>query len=148
MCLRHPQTIPPSPQLSPSPPPWKIVFQETGPWCQKGCSVQLNESIVLSLMWGTYRLHFQVCKFWKWLLRLDNSLTWCVCVSHWVVSDSATPWTAVRKAPLSMGYSRQEYWSGLPLLQGISSTQGSNPGLLHYGRFFPVWATRKASLPW
>ena len=26
----------------------------------------------------------------------------------------ATPWTVARKAPLSMGFSRQEYWSGLP----------------------------------
>ena len=26
-----------------------------------------------------------------------------------------TPWTVSRKAPLSMGFSRQEYWSGLPL---------------------------------
>ena len=26
----------------------------------------------------------------------------------------ATPWTAARQAPLSMGFSRQEYWSGLP----------------------------------
>ena len=31
-----------------------------------------------------------------------------------VVSDSAAPWTAARQAPLSMGFSRQEYWSGLP----------------------------------
>ena len=28
----------------------------------------------------------------------------------------ATPWTAVYQAPPSMGFSRQEYWSGLPLL--------------------------------
>ena len=27
----------------------------------------------------------------------------------------ATPWTAAYQAPLSMGFSRQEYWSGLPL---------------------------------
>ena len=27
----------------------------------------------------------------------------------------ATPWTAAHQAPPSMGYSRQEYWSGLPL---------------------------------
>ena len=26
----------------------------------------------------------------------------------------ATPWTAARQAPLSMGFPRQEYWSGLP----------------------------------
>ena len=31
-----------------------------------------------------------------------------------VVSDFATPWTAARQAPLSVGFSRQEYWSALP----------------------------------
>ena len=31
-----------------------------------------------------------------------------------VVSDSATPWTVAHQAPLSKGFSRQEYWSGLP----------------------------------
>ena len=39
---------------------------------------------------------------------------YCVCVSHSVMSDSATPWTVASQAPLSMGFSRQEYWSGLP----------------------------------
>ena len=34
--------------------------------------------------------------------------------AHSVVSDSVTPWTVARQAPLSMGFSRQEYWSGLP----------------------------------
>ena len=28
----------------------------------------------------------------------------------------AIPWTVACKAPLSMGFSRQEYWSGLPFL--------------------------------
>ena len=31
-----------------------------------------------------------------------------------VISDSATLRTVARQAPLSMGFSRQEYWSGLP----------------------------------
>ena len=26
----------------------------------------------------------------------------------------ATPWTAAHQAPLSLGFSRQEHWSGLP----------------------------------
>ena len=30
------------------------------------------------------------------------------------MSDSAIPWTVVYQASLSMGFSRQEYWSGLP----------------------------------
>ena len=40
----------------------------------------------------------------------------CVCLlgrfSH--VRLFATPWTVARQAPLSLGCSRQEYWSGLP----------------------------------
>ena len=44
-----------------------------------------------------------------------------------------TPWTVARQAPLSTGFSRQEYWMGChALLQGIFPTQGSNPGLLHH----------------
>ena len=35
----------------------------------------------------------------------------CVCS---VVSDSVTPWTVAYQVPPSMGFSRQEYWSGLP----------------------------------
>ena len=39
----------------------------------------------------------------------------------------ATLWTVAYRAPPSMGFSRQEYWSGLPfLLQRIFLTQGLN----------------------
>ena len=41
-----------------------------------------------------------------------------------------TLWTVVSQAPLSMGFSRKEYWSGLPFLQGIFLTQGTNLCLL------------------
>ena len=34
--------------------------------------------------------------------------------SHSVVSDSVIPWTVACQAPLSMVFSRQEYWNGLP----------------------------------
>ena len=52
---------------------------------------------------------------------------------HYVVSDSFNP---VDCSPpgfsSSMGFPRQEYWSGLHFLpQGLFQTQGSNPGLLH-----------------
>ena len=30
-----------------------------------------------------------------------------------VMSYSVTPWTVAHQAPLSMGFSKQEYWSGL-----------------------------------
>ena len=35
-------------------------------------------------------------------------------VGRLVMSDSATPWTVACQAPLSMEFSKQEYWSGLP----------------------------------
>ena len=38
----------------------------------------------------------------------------------------ATPWTVARQAPLSMGFSRQEYWSGLPF---PSPRDLPNPGI-------------------
>ena len=43
---------------------------------------------------------------WKWKLKM-KSLS---CIRLW-----ATPWTAAYQALLSMGFSRQEYWSGVPL---------------------------------
>ena len=43
---------------------------------------------------------------WKWKVKVKS-------FSH--VRPSATPWTAAFQAPLSMGFSRQEYWSGVPL---------------------------------
>ena len=43
------------------------------------------------------------------------------------MSDSfETPWTADRQAPLSMGFPKQEYWSGLPF---PSPGDLPNPGI-------------------
>ena len=43
---------------------------------------------------------------WKWKVKVKS-------LSR--VRLLATPWTAAHQAPLSMGFSRQEYWSGVPL---------------------------------
>ena len=43
---------------------------------------------------------------WKWKVKVKS-------LSH--VRLFATPWTAAHQVPPSMGFSRQEYWSGLPL---------------------------------
>ena len=52
-------------------------------------------------------------------------------VTHACVQLFAIPWTVACQAPPSTGFSRQEYWNGLPfLLQSIFPTQGSNPCLL------------------
>ena len=50
------------------------------------------------------------------LTDLENKLGF----SHSVVSDSAaTPYIVARQDPLSMGFPRQEYWSGLPFPSSI-----------------------------
>ena len=41
----------------------------------------------------------------------------------------ATSWTAAYQAPRSMGFARQEYWSGLPLPSPCNAVSGSIPGL-------------------
>ena len=50
--------------------------------------------------------------------KLRGTYGMCVLVvlmlSHSVMSDSVTPWTVARQAPLSIGFLRQEYWNGLP----------------------------------
>ena len=58
-----------------------------------------------------------------------------------VVSSSATPWTVACQAPLSMEFSKQEYWSGLPFpppgdspYSGIKPAYHAPPVLA--GRFF------------
>ena len=43
---------------------------------------------------------------WKWKVKVKS-------LSH--VRPSVSPWTAAFQAPPSMGFSRQEYWSGVPL---------------------------------
>ena len=43
---------------------------------------------------------------WKWKVKVK---------SHSRVRLLSTPWTAAYQAPPSMGFSRQEYWSGVPL---------------------------------
>ena len=67
------------------------------------------------------------------------------------VQLSVTPWTAAHHAPLSMGFSRQEYWSGLPCLApGDLPNPGIKPGLLTSptlaGRFFTTSITWEALL--
>ena len=43
------------------------------------------------------------------------------------VRPFATPWTAAHQAPLSMGFFRQEHWSGLPSPPGDVTDPGIDP---------------------
>ena len=85
-----------------------------------------------------------------------ESLCVCVCVCVCVravtsvASSSVTLWAVVFQSSLSTGFSRQEYWSGLPssLLQGIFPIQGSNPHLLHLLRLLSLLHCRQILYRW
>ena len=55
------------------------------------------------------------------------------------MSDSVTPWTVALQAPLSMGFPRQEYWSGLPF---PSPGDLPDPGIEPESLVFPALAGR------
>ena len=65
---------------------------------------------------------------WKWKVKVKS-------VSR--ARLSATPWTATYQAPPSMGFSRQEYWSGVPL---------PSPKLLHIWPVLPWFITCRTLL--
>ena len=55
-----------------------------------------------------------------------NSIVFVCAKSFQSCPNFATPWTVARQAPLSMGFSKQEHWTGLPFL---SPGDLSNPGI-------------------
>ena len=68
---------------------------------------------------------------------------WCVCVC--AQSLQLCPTLCKPMDPLPMGFSRQEYWSGLPCPSpGDLPHQGSNLHLLHDRQILYRWATREA----
>ena len=57
-----------------------------------------------------------------WFLRVQSVLRCMLLLSYFSrVRLFATPWTAAYQAPPSMGFSRQEYWSGVPFLWTFNS---------------------------
>ena len=85
------------------------------------------------------------------LLLLFRSYWESCCYSLSRIRLFATPWTVARQSPLSLGFPRQGYWSGLPFPPsgnlpdpGIEPVPPSSPALT--GRFFTIWATREDPL--
>ena len=60
---------------------------------------------------------------WKWKVKVKS-------LSH--VRLLATPWTAAHQAPPSMGFSRQEYWSGVPLPSPLRKTHKNHSEFVKY----------------
>ena len=99
-----------------------------------------------------------VCRAWivtsgcpEKALLLDESLVLCHAQSFNRAGLFCDPWTVAHLAPLSMGFSRQEYWSGLPfpppgdlLNTGIKPVSLISPASA--GRFFTTEPPGKSLL--
>ena len=67
----------------------------------------------------------------KWIKKCGTYIQWCVGGGGLVTKlrpPLVTPWATAHQAPLSMGFSRQEHWSGLPFPSGDLLDQGIEPG--------------------
>ena len=97
----------------------KFISHKSGVWEGKDGGVGRSD-----IWWKLERACFLVQKGspscyaitrWKGWERSLGSLLWVCVPSSSAVSDSfVTSWTVAHQAPLSMEFSRQEYWSGLP----------------------------------
>ena len=73
-------------------------------------------------------------KAWKWKVKVKS-------LSH---VQLVTPWTAAYQAPPSMGFSRQEYWSGVPSPSPLQLTGRPCAGFFWFCGFelkVSVWLT-------
>ena len=102
--------------------------------CPTLCNPRRRQTTRLPRPWDSPGKNTGVgCHFllhaWKWKVKVKS-------FSH--VQLSVTPWTAPHQAPPSMGFSRQEYWSGVPLPSPGDlpdpGTEPRSPALA--GRFF------------
>ena len=113
-----------------------VLFAFSFPFCQLDARNSNNlgwgsatwaQGLSMKFYWNTatlIRLHMAYSSFSattrSWVdcnrnraINLKYLLCVCVCVFRHV-RLFATPWTTACQFPLSMGFSRQEYWSGLP----------------------------------
>ena len=110
--------------------------------------IVLEEMFISLLNWG--KMSQRLSQIWK----IDQNTPGRVNISflkNWKFLSHVwlfvTPWTVAHQAPLSMEFSRQEYWSGLPCLSpGDLPHPGVEPVFLAFptlaGRFFTTSATK------
>ena len=75
---------------------------------------------------------------WKWKVKVKSlSRVWLL----------ATPWTAAHQAPPSMGFSRQEYWSGVPLPSPSYDLDLPKPAVI-WIYLNQLWSRSKPAVIW
>ena len=152
---------------------WERICLQCGrpgfnPWVGK--SPWRRESLLTPVFWlgelyglygmGSQRVGHNWAIFTSFKTKPENCIfSYCILNYYQILNMSpcyclvaksclfATPWTVACQAPLSMGFPRQENWSGFPvLLQGIFPTQGLNLRLLLGRQILYDWATWEAPL--
>ena len=120
-----------------------------GSACYKLCCIPQRTAEILTLV--PVNVTWFGKKVFAGVIELTWGRIWQACVLSWFscVQLFVTPWNGARQAPLSMGFSRQEYWNGLPCPSPgeIFLTQGSNQcllNLLHCRWILYHGATREA----
>ena len=112
---------------------WKVICNTPGAWFLTKAEGR----------WPTRWFETENCK----MPRVHARVCVCVCQSLSCVWLFVTPWTVAHQAALSVGFSRQEYWSGLLFSSpGIFPTQGLNPGLLDCRRV--LYCLSHCGSPW
>ena len=125
---------------------WALVY----PFCHS--EILLNKALFGKNM---FRHLLDICQFS--FPGMSPTVSFPLYSKCWVLSCFspvqlfATPWTTAHQALLSLGYSGQEYWSGLPYLPpgdlpnpGIEFTSLTSPALA--GEFFTISTTSKGTL--
>ena len=109
-------------------------------WCRQLCSVPCDN------LWWRRMYTKNICEYMCVCVCTFNIIIiflWaCVLNCFSCVQLFATPWTVACQAPLSMGFSRQKYWRGLPY---PSPGDLPNPGIEPASLKYPALA--EGSLP-
>ena len=77
-------------------------------------------------------------------VKLQFNLCACVRCRFSPVQLFETPWTVAHQVPLSVGFSRQEHWSGLPC---PPPGDLPDPGIQPESPVSPAWAGRPPQVP-
>ena len=116
--------------------PWIVQSQNVVPVCMRFILLLGNKTWALSYYFPVRDYKLQKWEgfyflWWSWNVLVLVSQS-CVKVKVKLLSRVqlfATPWTETYQAPQSMGFSRQEYWSGLPFPSpGDLPNPGIEPG--------------------
>ena len=119
-----------------------------------GCDYRLTALFACCVAWGGGSIHLPMTlssSLRKRGILLSITHAACVISPFSPAQLLSTLWTVALQAPLSMGFSRQEHWSGLPCPPpgdlpdpGVKPTSLTSPALA--GGFFTISATWEALL--